>query len=174
MQFGIRLSELRKKNKFSQYQLAEKLSVSEQTVRRWENGKSVPDSNQLENMCDIFGVPLNYFTDNTLQSGKDLTVNGEQIYHKSETMIGIINNKVAFKRKALIVIMLSIIAVLISFILCLGFISNVYLLPETTIYYAQSYSVNIILLIIIFLLALVTIGCVVAIICIIKNKSHKK
>lgn len=175
MQFGIRLSELRKKNKFSQYQLAEKLSVSEQTVRRWENGKSVPDSNQLEDICSILGVPLNYFAVNTLRSEENLAVDGGQTYNKTDTMIYIIkNNKVAYKRKVAIVIISCIIAVLISLIICLCVISNVNSLPEATIYYEQSFSVDITLLVVIVLLSLVILGCAVAIIYVIKSKNHKK
>lgn len=49
---------LRKKNKLSQEQLAEKVDVSRQTVAKWENGESVPDIYKCKTLSDIFQVTL--------------------------------------------------------------------------------------------------------------------
>ena len=42
-----KISEERKKNGWSQEELAEKLSVSRQSVSKWESGQSVPDLNRI-------------------------------------------------------------------------------------------------------------------------------
>lgn len=47
---------LRKKNGWSQEELAEKLGVSRQSVSKWESTQSVPDLNRILQMSDLFGV----------------------------------------------------------------------------------------------------------------------
>ena len=42
-----KISEERKKNGWSQEELAEKLSVSRQSVSKWESGQSVPELNRI-------------------------------------------------------------------------------------------------------------------------------
>lgn len=49
---------LRKKNKLSQEQLAEKVNVSRQTVAKWENGEALPDIYKCQLLSDIFQVTL--------------------------------------------------------------------------------------------------------------------
>ena len=51
-----KISEERKKNGWSQEELAEKLSVSRQSVSKWESGQSVPDLNRILELGRIFGV----------------------------------------------------------------------------------------------------------------------
>lgn len=55
-----KISEERKKNGWSQEELAEKLSVSRQSVSKWESGQSVPDLNRILEMARIFGVTTDY------------------------------------------------------------------------------------------------------------------
>lgn len=40
---GRFISDQRKKKKLTQEQLAEKLHISNRTISRWENGKTMPD-----------------------------------------------------------------------------------------------------------------------------------
>lgn len=51
---------LRKKNGWSQEELAEKLNVSRQSVSKWEGAQSVPDLNKILIMSQIFGVSTDY------------------------------------------------------------------------------------------------------------------
>ena len=55
---GQRIYELRTARGWSQVQLAEKLSITKQTVSNWENDKSYPDINSLVLMAEVFGVSL--------------------------------------------------------------------------------------------------------------------
>ena len=55
-----KIIELRKKNGWSQEELAEKLHVSRQAVSKWEGAQSVPDLNKIISMADIFGVSTDY------------------------------------------------------------------------------------------------------------------
>ncbi len=60
MTFGEKLFELRKGQKLSQEELAEKLGVTRQAVSRWENGETMPDSPNLLEICNLFGVSADY------------------------------------------------------------------------------------------------------------------
>lgn len=51
---------LRKKNGWSQEELAEQLNVSRQAVSKWEGAQSVPDLNRILQMSEIFGVSTDY------------------------------------------------------------------------------------------------------------------
>ncbi len=50
---------LRKKNGWSQEELAEKLSVTRQAVSRWENGEAVPNIETLKQISTEFHVSIN-------------------------------------------------------------------------------------------------------------------
>lgn len=50
----------RKKNGWSQEELAEKLSVSRQAVSKWEGAQAVPDLQKIIAMANIFGVSIDY------------------------------------------------------------------------------------------------------------------
>ena len=53
------LYELRTKNGFSQDDLAEKVHVTRQAVSRWENGETVPNTDTLKLLSNLFGVSIN-------------------------------------------------------------------------------------------------------------------
>ena len=53
-----RLKEIRKKNHFSQEQLAEKLNISRQAISGWENGKSAPDLENLMLLAELYHVSM--------------------------------------------------------------------------------------------------------------------
>ncbi len=50
----------RKRNGWSQEELAEKLSVSRQSVSKWESAQSVPDLQRIIQMANLFGVSTDY------------------------------------------------------------------------------------------------------------------
>ncbi len=51
---------LRKKEGWSQEELAERLEVSRQSVSKWEGGLSIPDLNKIIAMSELFGVSTDY------------------------------------------------------------------------------------------------------------------
>ncbi len=55
-----KIIELRKKNGWSQEELAEKLEVSRQAVSKWESAQSVPDMNRIIMLSKVFGVSTDY------------------------------------------------------------------------------------------------------------------
>ena len=55
-----KIMELRKKNGWSQEELAEKVGVSRQSVSKWESAQSVPDLNKILMLSQLFGVTTDY------------------------------------------------------------------------------------------------------------------
>ena len=53
------IRELRTKNGLSQDELAEKVYVTRQAVSRWENGETVPNTDTLKLLSNLFGVSIN-------------------------------------------------------------------------------------------------------------------
>jgi len=65
LQENIKL--LRTQKSLSQEELAEKLSVVRQTVSKWEKGLSVPDSEMLIKLADVFEVSVGELLGETIQ-----------------------------------------------------------------------------------------------------------
>ena len=55
-----KIIENRKKNGWSQEELADKLGVSRQSVSKWEGAQAVPDMKKIVQMSEIFGVSTDY------------------------------------------------------------------------------------------------------------------
>ena len=54
--FKEKLVELRKINNDTQESLAKRLHVSRSLVAKWEQGRSFPSINELNNICDVYNV----------------------------------------------------------------------------------------------------------------------
>lgn len=59
-----KLITLRKKNKLSQEQLAEKLNVSPSAIGMWEQGRRQPDNETIREIAQLFNVSTDYLLDN--------------------------------------------------------------------------------------------------------------
>lgn len=60
MSFGEKLLNLRTKYNLSQEALAYKLGVSRQAVSKWELGPSLPETESIISISDLFHVSLDY------------------------------------------------------------------------------------------------------------------
>lgn len=54
------LTMLRKKKGITQAELAEVLDYSDKAISRWEHGDTLPDINVLCELCDFYGVTLDF------------------------------------------------------------------------------------------------------------------
>jgi len=61
---GAKIASGRKQMNLSQAQLAQQLFISPQAVGKWERGESMPDITIFNQLARIFGVDLNYFSEN--------------------------------------------------------------------------------------------------------------
>lgn len=58
---------LRKKNGWSQEQLAEQLGISRQSVSKWESGVSIPDLDKIIKISNLLGVSTDYLLKDELE-----------------------------------------------------------------------------------------------------------
>ena len=59
IKIGKFIAECRKKNNLTQMQLAEKLNITDRAISKWENGKSMPDSSLMLNLCNELKISVN-------------------------------------------------------------------------------------------------------------------
>lgn len=55
---GKFINQKRKEKNLTQTQLAEKLSVSNKTISKWENGKCMPDYSVIGKLCEELGITI--------------------------------------------------------------------------------------------------------------------
>ena len=55
-----KIIENRKKNGWSQEELADKLGVSRQSVSKWESAQAIPDMKKILQLSEVFGVSTDY------------------------------------------------------------------------------------------------------------------
>lgn len=67
MIFADKLIKLRKKNGWSQEELADRMSVSRQSISKWEGAQSVPDLNKILQLSNLFGVTTDYLLKDELE-----------------------------------------------------------------------------------------------------------
>lgn len=60
MNLADKIIEERKKNGWSQEELANKLGISRQAVSKWESSGSIPDLQRILQMSELFGVTTDY------------------------------------------------------------------------------------------------------------------
>ena len=73
---GKYISNKRKDLKLTQEQLAEKLGVTDRSVSRWENGKSMPDLSILKSLCEVLNIKLEeLFSGEDKKTGNSETIN---------------------------------------------------------------------------------------------------
>ena len=59
IKIGKFIAECRKKNNLTQAQLAEKLNITDRAISKWENGKSMPDSGVMLDLCNELKISVN-------------------------------------------------------------------------------------------------------------------
>ena len=59
LKIGKFIAECRKQKKLTQMQLAEKLNITDKAISKWENGKAMPDSAIMLELCDILCISVN-------------------------------------------------------------------------------------------------------------------
>ena len=79
IKIGKFIAERRRSVELTQMQLAEKLGITDRAVSKWENGKAMPDSSIMLELCGILKINVN-----DLLSGEVVTVEnyGKEIENK--------------------------------------------------------------------------------------------
>ncbi len=120
MKINEKIMKLRKKAGLSQEELAEKLSVTRQTVSKWELGTINPKMDKIQEMSKIFNVTLEELTnEEEIIKEKEETENKVNLEKNNET-------KKENIRKWPIVVIIIIIIALVILLLKLIVINNIF------------------------------------------------
>ena len=92
IKIGKFIAECRKKNNLTQAQLAEKLNITDRAISKWENGKGMPDSSIMLDLCNELKISVN-----ELLSGEMISMENEN--KKQEQLLLDIAKEVEEKNK---------------------------------------------------------------------------
>lgn len=76
MALSEKIIKLRKRNGWSQEELAVRLNVSRQSVSKWESSASTPDLDKIIKLSEIFGVSTDYLIKDNVDDSADRCVSG--------------------------------------------------------------------------------------------------
>lgn len=71
VKIGKFIAECRKKQNLTQMQLAEKLELTDRAVSKWENGKAMPDSSIMLELCRELDITVNDLLNGEIVSPED-------------------------------------------------------------------------------------------------------
>ena len=78
IKIGKFIAECRKKNNLTQMQLAEKLNITDRAVSKWENGKAMPDSGIMLDLCKELKISVNELLSGEMIEMKNYDENAEK------------------------------------------------------------------------------------------------
>ena len=81
MKLGEKIQKLRKQNEFSQEELAEKVTVTRQTISKWELNQSEPDLDFIAQLSNIFNVSADYLIKEELTKPDELPFRKKRYRH---------------------------------------------------------------------------------------------
>ena len=62
-----KIIKLRKKNGWSQEELADKMNISRQAVSKWESAQTLPDLDKILQLSSLFGVTTDYLLNDRIE-----------------------------------------------------------------------------------------------------------
>lgn len=84
MKLEEKITLLRKRNSWSQEELAFRLDVSRQAVSKWEMGSSIPDLDKIIKMSELFGVTTDYLLKDEQEENAPIASIKEEIEEEKE------------------------------------------------------------------------------------------
>lgn len=108
IKIGKFIQEKRKEKNLTQNDIAEKLSITDKTVSKWETGKGMPDVSLMLPLCEILDITVN-----ELLSGEKLD-NNKYVDKAEENIIGLVKNN---KRKFILYNLSAIVIIIYTLIL---------------------------------------------------------
>ena len=119
------IKRIRKSKGLSQEELAIKLNVVRQTVSKWENGLSVPDSDMLITLADELDTSVNVLLGETVT--ESMTDDLKVISKKLEVINLQLAKKSRFRVKAIRLILISLCALIAIVFIALAVMQSSYL-----------------------------------------------
>ena len=112
MLLADKIIRMRKKNGWSQEELAEKMNVSRQAVSKWESAQSVPELEKILLLGELFGVTTDYLLKDEIEN-EEFTNSDVTSGIKRVTMSEA-NDYIEHRRKASLLIALGVFLCIIS------------------------------------------------------------
>ena len=122
IRIGKFIAECRKKNNLTQMQLAEKLNITDRAISKWENGKGMPDSSIMLDLCEELKISVN-----ELLSGEMISMENKN--EKQEQLLLDMAKEVEQKNKIIWTSMWVIMGVSFTALLS-GIFISAFLIPE--------------------------------------------
>lgn len=98
MHIGEKIEFLREKEELSQRKLAKSMHVSRQTVSRWENGYSLPESESVILLAKTFGYPIEWFLKDAYGVDYLISEPSEELSENSETSADLVASEQSGKQ----------------------------------------------------------------------------
>lgn len=76
---GRTIRELREKRRLTQKELAEKISVSDKTISKWETGKGLPDIGIVEELSKALGISVGELLTGEYRENENLSGNMKKV-----------------------------------------------------------------------------------------------
>ncbi len=122
IKIGKFIAEHRHNKGLTQAELAEKLSITDRAVSKWENGKAMPDSSIMLALCEILSISVN-----DLLCGEKLSMENNE--KKNEQLLLDLTKEVERKNRTIwtamwVIMIVSLVALLAGIAAC------AFLIPE--------------------------------------------
>ena len=79
IKIGKFIAERRKQNNLTQMQLAEKLNITDRAISKWENGKGMPDSSIMLDLCSELKISVNELLSGEMIDMKEIDKKTEEL-----------------------------------------------------------------------------------------------
>lgn len=138
MILGDKIMNLRKKNSWSQEELAEKLGVSRQSISKYESAQAVPDMEKILKLSRIFGVTTDYLIKDEIEdlefSEEDFEEDKKLIKLSMEEANEYLDLKEVSGRNIAFGVSLCVISPVTLLLLSQAYESNFISVPENVVY----------------------------------------
>ena len=130
------IKAIRKSKGLSQQELAIKLNVVRQTISKWEQGLSVPDSEMLISLSEVLETPVSKLLGETVAETE--TDNIKAISEKLEVINLQLAQRKTTRRKVIRWLLISLCAIIVVVFVAVGILNSAYLgwdysAPETAV-----------------------------------------
>ena len=130
------IKAIRKSKGLSQQELAIKLNVVRQTISKWEQGLSVPDSEMLISLSEVFETPVSKLLGETVAEAE--ADNIKAISEKLEVINLQLAQRKTTRRKVIRWLLISLCAIIVVVFVAVGILNSPYLgwdysAPETAV-----------------------------------------
>ena len=123
---GKFISEKRKEAKLTQSELAEKLNITDRAISKWENGKSMPDSGIIPELCKILNITITDLFNGEIVDMKD----NKKI---EENILDAIKQKEISDKKLLdleMVLGITVVTFFIIIVIAISYFTEAKMIPE--------------------------------------------